>query len=113
MTLNIFVIKVLVASLRKDLFDTAVVFIKETSDLKEKLNTNSSNSPMPPSSDFKKEKKKKSAAATKIKSGKNRRKQGGQSGHKGVSRALLLLSAIDKVVKANPPKNVMNVALKL
>jgi transposase len=67
---------------------------KEIESLKEKLNTNPKNSSKPPSSDyFKKAIKKKK---------KSKRKQGGQPGHKGVSRELLPESEVDHVVPCYP-----------
>lgn len=69
-------------------------------DLKEKLNTNSSNSSKAPSSDLfqKKPRKKKYHGA-----GKNRRlKQGGQPGHSGKGRKLLPPEAVDTQVVCLP-----------
>ncbi|HBG33917.1 MAG TPA: IS66 family transposase [Holosporales bacterium] len=69
-------------------------------ELEEKLKTNSKNSSKPPSSDgFKKEEPKK-----KKKKGKNKRKQGGQPGHRGVSQDYLPLESVDKIEKISPPK---------
>jgi transposase len=70
---------------------------KEIEILKEKLNTNSRNSSKPPSSEpFKK--------TAKIKK-KSKRKQGGQAGHKGVSRALLPLEEVDHIAVCYPSKH--------
>ena len=61
----------------------------EISKLKEKLNTNSTNSSKPPSSDgFKKAPSKKK---------KSNRKRGGQLGHKGMARQLLPVEQVDRV----------------
>jgi transposase len=70
---------------------------KEIELLKEKLNTNSRNSSKPPSSEpFKKMAKKKK---------KSKRKQGGQAGHKGVSRALLPPEEVDHIEVCYPSKH--------
>lgn len=68
---------------------------KENAELKEKLNSNSSNSSKPPSTDFKKKKK-----SNHKKSG---RSPGSQPGHKGVSRKLVPIEQVDTVIKCPPP----------
>src|SRR3990167_3999135 len=62
----------------------------ECADLKERLNSNSSNSSLRPSSDFKKKKKKNNRQP----SGK---KSGGQPGHKGHHRELLPTDKVDSI----------------
>lgn len=69
---------------------------KENAELKERLNLNSNNSSKPPSLDIKKKKKKR----TNKYSG---RKPGGQPGHTGVSRQLVPLEQVDKVISCPPP----------
>ena len=71
---------------------------KEINELKEKLNTNSKNSSKPPSSDKFKQK------PTPKPNKKNKRKQGGQPGHKGVTRALLPENEVDYIEKCHPKK---------
>lgn len=66
---------------------------EENKQLKERLNTNSSNSSLPPSKDLKKKKHEKP---------KSGRKQGGQPGHKGSHRELVGLELVDKVVDCKP-----------
>ena len=68
---------------------------QENAELKEKLNLNSNNSSKPPSQDFKKKKKKQNNGTGK--------KPGGQPGHAGVSRKLVFLEQVDKVVTCPPP----------
>ncbi len=76
---------------------------KEIQDLKEKLNTNSSNSSKPPSGDLFKphgqgnDKNKKDR--------KNKRKRGGQSGHTGVARSLLPTEEVDHIERHQPPEH--------
>ncbi len=69
---------------------------QENVELKEKLNLNSNNSSKPPSQDIKKKKKKKRNNGT-------GRKPGGQPGHVGVSRKLVPVEQVDKVVTCLPP----------
>lgn len=72
----------------------------EIADLKEKLNTNSSNSSKPPSTDFSKKPKKKIKQHG---AGKNQgTKQGAQPGHQGKGRELLPAEAVDYTVVCLP-----------
>ena len=66
-------------------------------ELEEKLRTNSSNSSKPPSSDPPEVKR-----SARKKRGK--RKRGGQPGHKGATRPLLRLDAVDDIVPCPPPQ---------
>lgn len=72
----------------------------ENAGLKERLNSNSSNSSLRPSSDFKKKKKKKKN--NRESSGK---KSGGQPGHKGHHRELLPADQVDSFQKCPLPDN--------
>jgi len=68
---------------------------KEIEALKEKLNTNSDNSSMPPSGDrFKPSKPQKK---------KNKRNRGGQPGHTGTTRQLLPETEVDQIEQHQPP----------
>jgi transposase len=67
---------------------------KENAELKERLNQNSNNSSKPPSSDIKKQKKR---------SNKSGRKPGGQLGHVGVSRKLVPVDKVTKVISCSAP----------
>jgi transposase len=78
-----------------ELKQEVVLLCKENADLKERLNLNSNNSSKPPSSDLKKRKKKKAKGTG--------RKPGGQPGHIGVSRKLIPIERVDKVVACPPP----------
>ena len=72
---------------------------KEIDSLKEKLNTNSSNSSNPPSTN-----RFKSGGKSGSKGGKGSNgKPGGQPGHKGVSRALLAEEEVDHIEQHQPP----------
>jgi len=69
---------------------------EEINKLNDKLAISSENSSLPPSVDFKRRKKKK----LKKSSGK---KIGAQQGHKGVTRAMAKLDAVDKIVDCDTP----------
>src|SRR5438552_4088807 len=69
---------------------------QENAELKERLNLNSNNSSKPPSQDLKKKKKKKQNSGI-------GKKPGGQPGHVGVSRKLVSVEQVDKVVTCPPP----------
>src|SRR5262249_38969024 len=69
---------------------------KENAELKERLNTNSNNSSKPPSTDNKKKNKQKYHKSS-------GRHPGGQPGHPGVSRKLIPIEQVNKVVTCPPP----------
>ena len=69
----------------------------ENRDLRERLNSNSSNSSIPPSKDIKKKKEKNERKP----SGKQ---SGGQAGHKGHYRELLVSEAVDSIEHCTLPK---------
>lgn len=69
---------------------------KENAELKERLNANSNNSSKPPSTDSKKKNKQKHHKNS-------GRHPGGQPGHPGVSRKLIPIEQVDKVVTCPPP----------
>ena len=73
----------------------------EIDELKEKLNTNSKNSSMPPSKDLKKSMDKSNG---KRRGNKKKRKQGGQPGHPKHKRELVPESEVDHVEKLPPKK---------
>lgn len=79
---------------------------KENAELKERLNLNSNNSSKPPSCDLKKKKKK---LATK----RSGRKPGGQPGHAGVSRQLVPLDQVDKVIVCPAPDQCSDCSIPL
>jgi hypothetical protein len=68
-------------------------------DFQETLNINSKNSSRPPSSDFV---KKKEATKNPKRKSKKKRLQGGQPGHKGKTRELLAIEAVDHINKCFP-----------
>ena len=79
-----------------ELKQEVILLRQENAELKEKLNINSNNSSKPPSQDIQKKKKKKQNNGT-------GKKPGGQPGHAGVSRKLVPLEQVDKVITCLPP----------
>jgi len=70
------------------------ILVEEIARLREQLNTNSTNSSLPPSKDLKKKKINKKNASG--------RKRGAQSGHKGHNRKLLESHQADEIIKCLP-----------
>ena len=76
----------------EDCWSVIAKLTEEISRLKEQLNTNSTNSSLPPSKDFKNPKRTKTKKASV-------RKRGDQSGHKGHARKLFESSQADEIIK--------------
>lgn len=80
----------------EQLFKITQEQLKIIEELKERLNSNSNNSSVPPSQS--RQKKKGSSK-------KSHRKQGGQEGHKGVSRKLVSIEQVDEMIPCYPAEH--------